>query len=83
MADNQVHARLSRCCDHRRAFVERDRHRFFNEHVLPRRRSDPYMRGMKLVRRRNVHDLHLVIAAERLDCFIDRNPKVLLEARTR
>ena len=70
--DDELHARLARRRDHRAAFVERDRDRLLDQHMLAVRGRGGDMPGMNLVRRGDIDRLDVRIGAQLLDRVVGR-----------
>ncbi len=81
--DNEMDTRRTCGRDHPGAIVERNRHRLFDQHVLAIARRKDRMRGVKLMRRRNVDDLDIRIGAKLLDRVVGPGGKILREAPPR
>ena len=67
VADDQDAAGARGRLDQRRAFVERDRHRLLEQHVLAMVEGERRMMGMELMRRGDVDDVDVGACAQRLD----------------
>jgi hypothetical protein len=63
---HQRHSGVARRLDHGAAFARGQRHRFFDQHVLAVRAGDARVRGMKLVWRGDIDDVHRGVGAELL-----------------
>ena len=83
VADQQIHARLLCRVDHRRAFVERQRHRFLDQHMPagPGRRNR--MVGVKLVRGCDIDRIERVVGAHVGNRSVCRAPEIGFEPRQR
>jgi hypothetical protein len=82
VTDDQPDIGALGCSYHAAAFVERDRHRFFDQHVLAASRSRFDVLGVQLVRRGDIDDVDFRVRAQGLDRRIDPAPDFLGEARS-
>ena len=83
VADDQLHAGALDRRDDRIAFGERERHRLFEDDVLAVLRGEARVRGVELVRGRDVHDLDRRIGAQRCDVRIGAGVEIAREGRAR
>ena len=79
VTDQQRDTRLGAVGDHRIAFLQAQRHRFFDQHMFAVCCSKGDMRGVHLMRTGDVNDLDLGMADQLLDTCIGGRGEVSLE----
>ena len=82
VADHQHDPGLLRRLDHRAAFGNRNRHRLFDQHMFSALGRELHMRGMMLVRRRDIDDLDIRIGAEFFDGRVSPRAELGCEQRS-
>ena len=80
VADHEIHARRLRGRHHRGAFLERERHRLLDQHVLAASHREDRVLRMVLMRRRHVDDLDRRIGTKGFDRVVGLRRKVRREA---
>ena len=83
VADHEMHAGATRRVDDRGAFLERQRHRLFDQQMLAVPRGEHGMVRMKLMRRRHIDGLDRGIGAQVLDGLVGLGGEIRREALPR
>jgi hypothetical protein len=81
VSDQQHHVCVRTSRDHARAFVLRNRHGFFDQHMLAGARGELGMLRVQRMRRSDVHKLNVGIGDERFRAFVRGAVKFTLERR--
>jgi hypothetical protein len=83
MADDELHAVGPRGVDHHATILERERHRLLDQDVLAARAGEAGVRGVELMRRCDINDLHRRVGAQVLHIGVGTCAVILRESFAR